>query len=84
MVFPKFSALGTRLEMPLRRMSDHEGIKCSVSFFFFLTFGIFHVMCSVLYIIGNVELGRQIGAGSDLDIVHVDSTIKAIKVDKIA
>lgn len=42
------------------------------------------MMCSVLYIIGNVELGRQIGAGSDLDIVHVDSTIKAIKVDKIA
>lgn len=35
MVFPEFPALGTRLEIPLRRMSDHEGIKCSVLFFLF-------------------------------------------------
>lgn len=38
-------------------------------------------MCSVLYIMGNVEFGRQIRA---LEVVQIDSTIEAIKVDKPA
>lgn len=42
------------------------------------------MMFCVLYVIGNVELGRQIRARSNLKTVHMNLTIEAIKVDKIA
>lgn len=42
------------------------------------------MMFSALHVIGNVQLGRQIRAGSNLETVHIDSTIEATKLDKIA
>lgn len=73
--------MGTRRSVTLsRRTRDHKKIKCSV----FLTFEISHVMCSVRYAMGNVEFGRQIRAARGLENVQIDSTMEAIKVDKIA
>lgn len=43
------------------------------------------MMFSALHVTEMFGLGdRQIRAGSNLETVHIDSTIEAIKLDKIA